>query len=339
MNTSSAHKTRWGILGTARIATKVARAIDLAPNAELIAVASRDPARAASWAAARDLKRSYGSYDALLEDPEIDAVYIPLPPSLHREWTIKAAEKSKHVLCEKPLALNAAEGREMASACEDNGVQLMDGVMWVHHRRSEEIKNILTAGTLGELRRLTAAFSFNGKLQNSNDIRVKKELGGGSLGDLGYYCIRAIIWAFDALPTKAFATARFCHGVDFNLSALLWFEGERMATFDCGFDTVARKWFEIAGTRASLVCDDFVVPQEESVARYWIHGSSAEADSKHLVEGGIQEVRMIEHFSNLSHSGKLEEKWPNAAIATMHVCDALLESAHCNQIIPLDSTP
>jgi len=339
MSTPRTEKIRWGILGTAKIAAKVARAIDLAPNAELIAIASRDHRRAASWAAARDLEHSYGSYDALLEDPEIDAVYIPLPPSLHREWTIKAAEKSKHVLCEKPLALNAAEARDMASACKDNGVQLMDGVMWIHHQRSDEIKNILTEGALGELRRLTAAFSFNGKLQNSENIRAQKELGGGSLGDLGYYCVRAIIWAFESLPTKAFATARFCDGVDFNLSALLWFEGERMATFDCGFDTVARKWFEIAGTQASLVCDDFVVPQQEALARYWIHGSSAETDSRHSVEAGIQEVRMIERFSNLAHSGKLEEKWPNDAIATMQVCDALLESAHCNQIIQLDSTP
>ena len=335
MSDATNKKTRWGILGTAGIAAKVARAIDLAANAELIAIASRDQERAAAWAAERDLERSYGSYDALLDDPEIDAVYIPLPPSMHREWTIKAAEKSKHVLCEKPLALSAAEARDMATACKDNSVQLMDGVMWVHHERSDEIKNILNDGRLGELRRITSAFSFNGNLQGTDNIRTQKELGGGSLGDLGYYCARASIWAFDALPTRAYATARFYNEVDFNLSALLWFEGERIATFDCGFDTVARKWLEVAGTQASLVCDDFVVPQHEVLARYWIHGAGAEAASSHSVQACIQEVRMIERFSATARSGELEDEWPNAAIATMQVCDALLESARRDQIIQI----
>ena len=143
MSTPSADKTRWGILGTARIATKVARAIDLAPNAELIAIASRDHHRAASWAATRDLERSYASYDALLEDPEIDAVYIPLPPSLHREWTIKAAEKSKHVLCEKPLALTTTEVDQIEQAAQRNGVVIQEAAMMRYRPQTEYVRQLV----------------------------------------------------------------------------------------------------------------------------------------------------------------------------------------------------
>ncbi len=130
----------WGILGTANIAAGVGQAMDAAQGAELVAVASRDGERARSWGAARGLQRTYAGYEALLEQDDIEAVYIPLPPSLHMEWTIKAAERGKHVLCEKPLAANAAEARAMVSACRANQVQLMDGVMWVHHRRTAMMK-------------------------------------------------------------------------------------------------------------------------------------------------------------------------------------------------------
>ena len=335
MTGSAPEKTRWGILGTARIAAKVARAIDLAENAELTAIASRDQERGRQWAAKHGAERVYGGYDDLVQDPEIHAVYIPLPPTMHLEWTIKAAEKGKHVLCEKPLAASAAQGRTMADACKKNNVQLMDGVMWMHHERAAEMKKILAQGTLGRLRRVTAAFSFNWNPFPTNNIRFKKELAGGSLGDLGYYCVRAILWAFDAMPSSVYVTARFYNEVDLNLSGLLWFNDERMASFDCGFDTTGRQWFEVAGTKASLVCDDFVVPQLEEIARYWIHGAGDE-DARHAVQACIQEVRMIERFSDIAQKGQLEEHWPRLAIDTMRVCDALLESAHQEKRVELD---
>ena len=124
-------------------------------------VASRTEARATTWAKEHDVPTAYSTYDALLADESLDAIYIPLPPSLHAEWTIKAAEHGKHVLCEKPLAANTDEAIAMADACRQNGVQLMDGVMWVHHERTSGMKRKLTDGTLGRLRRMTAAFTFN----------------------------------------------------------------------------------------------------------------------------------------------------------------------------------
>ena len=333
MTTEVKQRVRWGILSTANIATKVARAIHLARNADLIAVASRTEERAATWAEDHNVRTAYGTYDALLADDSIDVIYIPLPPSLHAEWTVKAAERGKHVLCEKPLSANAAEATAMADACRQNGVQLMDGVMWVHHERTAVMKQKLTDGTLGRLRRVTAAFTFNWDTIPVGNIRTMKEFAGGSLGDLGYYCVRAILWAFEQMPTQVFATARYKVGVDFNLAGILWFDDERIATLDCGFDTGLRKWFEVAGTRASIVCDDFTVPTSEDTARFWVHGP--DGNEQNTVEGCIQEVKMIERFSQIVQSGNLEAEWPDVAVNTMRICDALLASHQEKGIVKL----
>ena len=330
MKTESKNPVRWGILSTANIATKVARAIKLAQNAELIAIASRTEERASAWAQKHNALTAYGTYDSLLSDTSLDAIYIPLPPSMHAEWTIRAAEQGKHVLCEKPLAANSDEATIMADACRQNGVQLMDGVMWVHHERTTMMKQHLAS--LGELRRVTAAFTFNWNTIPIDNIRAKPELAGGSLGDLGYYCVRAILWAFEEMPTKVFATARYKVGVDFNLAGILWFEDDRIATLDCGFDTGLRKWFEVAGTKASLVCDDFTVPTSEESARFWIHGPD---NDKHETGAGIQEVNMIERFSGIVQSDNLEPEWADVAVDTMRICDALLESDQRREVVNL----
>jgi predicted dehydrogenase len=256
---------------------------------------------------------------------------------MHAEWTIRAAQHGKHVLCEKPLAANAAEAREMAAACREHHVQLMDGVMWVHHDRTRVMREHLDSGVLGQFRRVTAAFSFNWDQVPTDNIRLKPELAGGSLGDLGYYCVRAIGWALQEIPRRVFATARYYNGVDLNMSGLLWFGGDRVASFDCGFDTVYRKWFELAGTRGSLVCDDFVVPWEETKGRFWLHDSDGKG-ATHVVENCVQEVRMIEHFGDIVRSGQLDDRWPSDAITTMRICDALAESARLNRIVEFDRT-
>ena len=329
-------KVRWGILGTARISDKVSRAIRLAENAELVAIASRTAERANDWASEHHVDRAYGNYNALLEDAEIDAVYIPLPPSMHAEWTIKAAEHGKHVLCEKPLAANAEETVAMAAACRSHDVQLMDGVMWVHHERTFAMKQILDDGTLGRMRRVTAAFTFNWDIIPEENIRLQKEFACGCLGDLGYYCIRAILWAFGDLPVQVFASARYYRDVDFNLSGTLWFRDERMASFDCGFDIVNRRWFEIAGTQASLICDDFVVPWSDASSRFWVHGVQGKI-AEHKIEPCIQEVRLIERFSEWVQSGQLNHNLLTDAVNTMHICDALHKSARQGKIVAFDT--
>jgi predicted dehydrogenase len=346
----SSRPVRWGILGTARIATKVGRAIHGARGAVLAAVASRDKSRAQAWVTrhTRDSGKpddpqtfldpgnsvaACGAYLEILEDPTIDAVYIPLPPSLHCQWTCLAAQHGKHVLCEKPLGMNLAEAQKMSDVCTAASRQLMDGVMWLHHERTLAMREIIRSEALGLLRRVNAAFSNGANLEPGN-IRFQRELGGGALGDLGWYCVGALLWAFGELPERVFATARYEREVDRNLSAILWFRHDRMASFDCGFDVVWRKWFEIAGTQGSIVCDDFVNPWDAGKARFWVHDSQGKG-TQHLRADCVQEVRMIENFCDIVRSGRLDPAWPAAALATQKVCDAVAHSARVGSVVEL----
>lgn len=326
---------RWGVMGTAGIATKVGAAIHNAKGAELRAIASRNLEKAQKWAEDHGAEKSYGSYEALLGDPNIDAVYIPLPPSMHNDWAIRAARAGKHVLCEKPLTMDVAEAVEIAAVCESKGVQLMDGVMWVHHDRTALLKKILTSGEVGELRRVTSAFSFNwGPTVPTQNIRAQKELGGGAIGDLGYYCVRATLWAFDEMPTAVFARARYNHNVDIETSAMMYFSHDRVASMDCAFSMQARSWLELAGTDGSITIDDFVLPANERESWYSIRKGFGKQDSR-SVGPCIQEVKMIEDFSALVESGKRDSSLPKVALDTVAVCCAILESAKAGKAVEI----
>ena len=327
-------EVRFGILGTARIATKLVSAIQQASGARLSVVASRDPERARQWAQAEGVPLGVEGYQRVLDDPDIDAVYIPLPNAMHHEWTLAAAEAGKHVLCEKPLGVNVSQAEEMAAACREHGVQLMDGVMWVHHPRAQAMKEQLVSGPLGELRRVTSAFTFRFDEIPDYDIRLDPLMGGGSLGDLGWYCCRATLWAFDTLPHRVFAAARYFRDVDMNLSALLWYDDQRMASFDCGFDVELRKWFEVAGTTGSLVCDDFLRPWDQARPRFWTHDRNG-LIAQHTADAPIQEVVMVENFCQAVRSGTLREDWVADAVATQRMCDALQRSAREEKVVEL----
>lgn len=324
----------WGVLGTARIAEKVGAAIRAADAAELTLIASRSAERAAAWANEHQAVRSVGSYEALLDDPEIDAVYIPLPPSMHREWTVRAAEAGKHVLCEKPLAATTADAEEMAAACREHGVQLMDGVMWVHHPRAAAIQDVLDSGELGRLRRVTSAFTFNWPEIPTGEFRLERGMGGGSLLDLGWYCVGATIRCFGGLPERVYGSARFRREVDMNFSGLMWYDRERTGAFDCGFETSMRRWLEVAGDEGSLVCDDFTRPYDAEKPRFWRHGQSGKT-GECIVPGPIQEVAMIERFCNIVRSGDLEDHWPQTAVDVQRVCEALDRSAREERVVEL----
>ena len=325
---------RWGILGTARIAARVAAAIHAAEGAELVLVGSRDATRAADWAREHSVPRSCGSYQAVLEDPEVDAVYIPLPPSMHHEWTIRAAELGRHVLCEKPLACTPAEAAEMADACREHGRQLMDGVMWLHHPRAADMRRELDSGCLGELRRVTSSFTFNWDPFPDDDLRLHRELGGGSLLDLGWYCVGATLWALGEMPHRVWGTARWRNETDMNFSGQLWFEGARAASFDCGFDTAIRKWLEVAGTAGTLSLGDYTRPQNPARPTYRV--SSADGSSRREVsQSPVQEVCMIEAFCRQAQTEDLNEDWPRRAVQTQQVCAALDQSARIGEPVDL----
>ena len=247
----------------------------------------------------------------------------------------EAAEHGKHVLCEKTACSEGLTKRvAMADACRQNGVQLMDGVMWVHHDRTAAMKEKNNRRHARKTSPSNSGVHFQLGHNPCWEYPCNEGIRGvGSLGDLGYYCVRAILWAFEQIPTQVFATARYKVGVDFNLAGILWFDDERIATLDCGFDTGLRKWFEVAGTRASVVCDDFTVPTSEDTARFWVHGP--DGNEQNTVEGCVQEVKMIERFSRIVRSGNLEAQWPDVAVNTMRVCDALLESDRRKEVIKL----
>lgn len=325
---------RWGILGTARIADKIAPAIQATPVASLVAVASRQADRAAQWAGKYGVACSYGDYQALLDDPGVDAVYIPLPPSLHEEWTLKAFRAGKHVLCEKPLSTSAASAAVMVQASREAGRLLMDGVMWRHHPRAAELKSAITDPALGQLRRITSAFTFAAEKFAADDLRFRRDLGGGALLDLGWYCVGAALWATDALPERVWATANFVNEVDRTLSGVLWFPGQVVASFDCSFDTAMRKWIEIAGSQGSVVCDDFTRPWNEEKARFWIHDQSGKV-AESTSAPARQENCLIAEFCRRVLAGDVRTDWAETSYQVQRVCEALDLSARTGQVISL----
>jgi predicted dehydrogenase len=325
----------WGILGTARIATKVGAAINAAEHSTLQAIGSRNANRAAEWANEHGALRSYDSYEAVLDDPQVDAVYIPLPPAMHHEWTLKAAARGKHVLSEKPLAATVADAEEMAAACQEHRVQLMDGVMWLHHPRAADMKQLLGSGQLGKLRRLTSAFSFHWDEIPTGDLRLQRELGGGSLLDLGWYCVGGALWAFDRMPVRVVGHATWHHDVDMNFCGTMWYDDGAVASFDTAFDTVMRRWIEVAGTQASLVCDDFTRPYQEDKVRCWIHHSDG-TSAEHKSDAPNQETCMVEDFNRLVQAGEIDPHWPTISVQTQRICDALDRSARTGLPVELN---
>ncbi|MEZ6061202.1 MAG: Gfo/Idh/MocA family oxidoreductase [Planctomycetaceae bacterium] len=325
-------RIRFAILGTARIARRVAPHIQQSDGAKLVAVASRCADKASAFARELGIPASFGSYQAALDSPDVDAVYLPLPPSLHREWTIRAAEAGKHVLSEKPLAMNVAEVDEMVSACRQYGVVLLDGVMWYHTPRAAAMRRIVADGLLGEIRQVTSAFTFRWDEWPMDDIRMQRSTGGGSLMDLGWYCVGATLLFLNRMPTRVFATARWHNDVDVRMNGMLWFDNGLVAGVESGFDAVRRRWIEIAGSKQALVCDDFTRPWEGRPPRFWVHDTDG-ISSQHIVDHKPLEQCMIDGFCDLVQRGDVDHRWLSLSRKTQLVCDRLAESARSETIV------
>jgi predicted dehydrogenase len=244
---------RWGILSTADIGmTKVTPAIQAAENCEVVAIASRDRARAAAAAAELGIPAAYGTYEELLAADDIDAVYIPLPNDLHAEWTVKAAGAGKHVLCEKPLALSAPEAEEMVRACERAGVKLAEAFMYRHHPTWVEAVRLLRNGAIGELQGVQSWFSYYN--DDPENIRNRPEDGGGAIMDIGCYNINASRMLFDAEPVRIEAAVRRdpVMGIDTLSSAVLEFPGGGQATFTCSIRSEDYQRVHIVGSTGRI---------------------------------------------------------------------------------------
>ena len=242
----------WGILGPGFIATRaIIPAIQGVSNSRVLAVASSNKERSREVSIRFGIERSYSGYQALLDDPDVDVVYIALPNHLHREWTIRAAEAGKHVLCEKPLAMYAAECNEMIAACQQANILLMEAVMYRFHPRMLHLKQMLVAREPGDIRFLHAAFSFN--FNAPGNYRAYRQFGGGALLDIGSYCVNAARWLIGSEPDSSHAVISYSHkSIDLNTSAVLRFGEDVSAHIQCSFVAAEHQIIEVVGTTGAV---------------------------------------------------------------------------------------
>lgn len=244
-------KLRWGLLSTARINRKLIPPLKASPRNELSAIASRDLKRAQQYAQEWGIPTAYGRYEDLLNDPSIDVIYNSLPNSLHAEWTIKALQAGKHVLCEKPLALTLTEVDAITLASEKAGRVVAEAFMYRHHAQTLKVKELVESGVIGQLRLVRGSFSFY--LDNPSDVRMSPALGGGCLWDIGCYPVSYARYIIGAEPAEVFGWQIVSpSGVDIHFTGQLRFPGQIYAQFDSSFCTIFRTSLEIVGSAGSI---------------------------------------------------------------------------------------
>ena len=242
---------RWGILGTARISRRLIPAFQAARRSTLVAVASRDRDRASAHAARWHIPRALAGYDTLLADDGIDAVYVPLPNSEHVRWTLGAIDAGKHVLCEKPLALDPADVERIATAARARGVIVEDGFMYPHEPLTAKVRELVSSGAVGAVRAIVSGFTF--ALDRPGDVRLDPALGGGALWDIGCYPVTYARMIAGRDPTVVFGSAHWsASGVDEEFTGLLRFTGGATATVYASFTAAYRTWLEVIGSEGVL---------------------------------------------------------------------------------------
>jgi predicted dehydrogenase len=288
---------RWGLLGTARINRRLIPAMRATRRSVVAAVASRAEGRAAAYAAEWSIPVAHGSYDSLLRDPAIDAVYIPVPNALHVEWTLRALDAGKHVLCEKPLALNPEDVDRVAAVARARQRVVAEAFMYRHEPMTTRVLAVIASGVIGRLISIHSGFTFS--QQRANDIRLDPALGGGSLWDIGCYAVGLARLVAGAEPVEAFGAATLTPtGVDESFTGMLRFPDSAVATVQSSFRSTYRAWFEAAGTAGVLRLERPFRP--------------APADTITLMLG--DEVQQIEVEGSPLHFVRLVEDFVAAAL-------------------------
>lgn len=350
-------KVRWGILGAANIARKNWLAIRNSGNGTVAAVASRDADRARQFIAECQLDgpmdppaTAHASYEALLADPNVDAVYIPLPTGVRKQWVLAAAQAGKHVLCEKPCANSAADLQEMIDACTRRNLQFMDGVMFMHSARLPRLRDVID-NEIGQLKRITSAFSFLGSDEFfAANIRVSQGLEPfGCLGDLGWYCIRLALWAMNGtmpeqVTGRVHATAGGRpDGVCTEFSGDLLFPNGVSSNFYCSFLTETEQWAHLSGSKGLVRLNDFVLPFFGEEVEFELSNPVFDVRGCHFhmeprarriavneysnSHPTAQETSLFRHFATLVLSGKPDPYWPEIALKTQRIMEACLQSS------------
>ena len=315
----------WGILSTAKIGqTQIIPAIQRSVNGKVVAIASRGE-KAKKVAEELDIPTAYTSYEQLLEDPNIDAVYIPLPNSLHKQWVMEAAKHGKHVLCEKPAALNYSELKEMIDTCKKHNVKFMEAFMYQFHPQHEKVKEIIASGKIGDVSYMTASFSF--LLGDENNIRLDGDLGGGSLYDVGSYTVHSICNILDDQPTHVYANARIhekCN-VDTTVAGVLSFQNGIQTSFDCSFDLTFRQSYQVIGSKGII---EVMAPYRPDVT---VNGDGEirihlDGETEKIRVSGDQYKLQVEHFAGAIIENKEPSYSSEKMLNNMKVLDAALQS-------------
>lgn len=297
-------KLRWGILGGARIVRKTIPALQGTKNGEVVGIASRTEERAREFANKHGISRVFGSYEALLASPDIDAVYIPLPNALHLEWILKSLDAGKHVLCEKPLAMSVTECEEIARKADATGLKVLEGFAYRFHPRFEKLQELLEARVVGKLTFVHVGHTFDAG--GDDNIRWYTGLGGGALFDTGCYCVNVsrMVTAQEPARVAAFGNYRDANDsgrIEVSIAGMLRFPGNATALFDTGLNLERRNFLEITGTEGRLYLDNpFGLLDEDSVLEEHHFGQDT---TYHAVKGENHFVRMGEHFANSVLSG------------------------------------
>jgi xylose dehydrogenase (NAD/NADP) len=320
---------RWGIIGPGRIAPRLVRAVGACPRGELGAVASRDPDRAASFAAEHGIARSFGSYDALLASPEVDVVYISLPNHLHADWTIRALESGKHVLCEKPLALTVKDVDAIRAASDRSGRIAVEAFMYLHHPQILRALELARDGALGPLELVNGTFSF--LIGHPGDPRIDPAMGGGSLWDVGCYPVSLARRVAGEEPVQVAAFARFDErGVDRTFIGQLHFPGGLLAQFDSGFAAPDRERIEIVGRDATLVLGSPFLPAPDGpppTLTLW-HGREATTIDVASVDHYHAEVEDLTAAILDGTPPRIDLDFSRGNIATLVKLDRAARSSH-----------
>ena len=305
-------KIKWGILGTANIARYATiPGMKKADHCELYAIAGRSLEKAQAFKNEYGFEKAYGSYDELITDREVQAVYIPLPNNLHLKWVKAALQNGKHVLCEKPLALNANEAKEMFEVAKANGVYLMEAYAYLHSPYVQSLKDDIASGVIGEVDYIESAFITQGYKE---DFRLHKEFGGGALYDLGCYCTTMILSLIDSEPDFVKAVAEFSdEAVDVNTSAIVRLKNGVRASFNIGM---------ILGQNTNSRFDRLYIHGTKGNIRSEVEYNQEGEVSYRIVENAWSDKKVVERRISVPHNYALELEQLNQCIlgnATPHI--------------------
>ncbi len=322
-------KIRFGILSTANIAQKaLIPAIERAENAEVVAIASGS-GKAKEVAEKFHIEKAYESYEELLDDPNVDAVYIPLPNHLHKEWVVKAAEKGKHVLCEKPAALDVKETEELVSICRENNVKFMEAFMYQFHSQHNRVKEIIASGEIGEVQMMEATFSFFMN-DRENNIRMDSTKGGGSIYDIGCYCIHSIRNILQTEPEHVYVEADIDpkFNVDEAAYGIFTMKIGVRAMFNCSFNSPMRNEYIVKGTKGFITVPRAYRPDNHGHEGLIIVDKGNEVREEKVVSD--QYKMEVEHFSQVILNDTEPSYTGEDTIQNMNVIDACYESVKAN---------